>query len=113
GDMPRRSGTERKPGHDQLDEVIPNHFKFVEPKRGKMQIAADRVRYWLRFIVIVETGQIAPAGVAPQFDQAGAKHDAKTKPPKKPDHQDRGPRLGERPAIEQWTKNDGQERGRK
>src|SRR5215475_3129501 len=56
----RGSRTERKPGHNQLDEVIPNHFEFVEPKRGEMQIAADRARDRLRFIVIVEARQIAP-----------------------------------------------------
>src|SRR6266576_6366384 len=74
-----------------------------------MQISTDWVRDWLRFIMIVETRQIAPAGVAPQFDQAGAKHDAKTEPPEKPDHQDRRPGLGKGPAIEQWTKKDRQE----
>src|SRR5262249_35298603 len=86
--VPRSTRTERKPGHDQLDEVVPKHFKFMEPKRGKMQVAADRVRDWLRFIVIVETRQIAPAGVTAEFDQACAKHDTKPEPAKKPDHQD-------------------------
>src|SRR6266516_7263949 len=89
--------------------MIPKHFKFVEPKRGKMQISTDRIWDGLRFVMVVKTGQIAPAGVAPQFDQAGAKHDAKTEPPKKPDHQDRRPGLGKGPAIEQWTKKDRQE----
>src|SRR5437762_1415889 len=86
--------------------MIPKHFKFVEPKRGKMQVSTDRVWDRLRFVVIVETSEIAPAGVAAQFDQACAKHDAKTEPPKKPDHQDRRPGLGKGPAIEQWTKKD-------
>src|SRR5258707_15887677 len=104
GNVPRRSRAERKPRHDELDEVIPNHFKFVEPKRGKMQISTDRVWDGLGFIVIVETRQIAPTGVAAQFDQACAKHDAETEPPKKPDHQYRRPGFGEGPPIEQWTK---------
>src|SRR5215469_7846162 len=97
------SRTERKPGDDQLDKVIPNYFKFVEPKRGKMEISADRVRDRLRFVVVVETGQITPAGIAAQFDQPGTKHDAKTEPSKKPYHQDRRPGFWERPAIEEWT----------
>src|SRR5882762_9726326 len=70
GNVPRGSRAERKPGYDQLDEVIREHFKFMEPKRGSMQIAADRVRDWLGFIVMVETRQIAPTGFAVQFDQA-------------------------------------------
>jgi hypothetical protein len=69
-----------------------------------MQIATDRVRDWLRLIVIIETGEIAPTGVAPHFDEASAKHDAKTEPAKKPDHKGRWPGLGEGPAIKQWTK---------
>src|SRR5262245_29842527 len=101
--MSGRSRPERKPRDDQLDEVVPEHFKFVEPKRGKMEISAGRVRDRLRFVVIVETRQITPAGIAAQFDEAGAKHDAKTEPPKKPYHQDRRPGLWERPAIEEWT----------
>src|SRR5215831_12307200 len=111
GNVPRRSRTERKPGHDQLGEVIPKRFKFVKPERGKMHIAADRARDWLRFIVIVETGEIAPAGVAAQFDQAGAKHDAKTEPAKKPNHQNRRSAFWKRPPIEQRTKKDRQETG--
>ena len=51
-----------------------------------MQIEADRVWDRLRLIVIVETGKIAPAGVAAQFDQTGTNHYAKTEPAKKPDH---------------------------
>src|SRR4029077_3924490 len=60
----RRSRPERKPGHDQLDEVIPKHFKFVEPKRRKMQISADRVWDWLRLVMVVKTRDITSAGVA-------------------------------------------------
>ena len=74
-----------------------------------MQISTDRVRDGLRFVMVIETCEIAPAGVAAQFDQAGPKHDAKTEPPKKPDNQDRRPGLGKGPAIEQWTKKNRQE----
>src|SRR5262249_39465838 len=100
---------ERKPGHNQLDEVIPKYFKLVKPKWSKMQVPTDRVWNGLRFVVIIKTCEIAPAGVAAQFDQAGTKHDAKAEPAKKPDHQDRRPGLGKRPAIEQRAKKDRQE----
>src|SRR5689334_10796682 len=74
-----------------------------------MQVAADRVRERLRFVMVIKTCEIAPTLVAPQFDQAGAKHDAKPQPAKKPDYQDWRPGLGEWSAIEQWTKENRQE----
>ncbi len=109
GNVPCCSRPERKPGHDQFDEVVPSRLEFEQPMRRKMQVTADRVWDRLRFIVIIKTGEIAPAGVAAQFDQAGAKHDPKAKPAKKPDHQNRRPGLWKRPAVEQWTKKNRQE----
>src|SRR5262249_51196322 len=63
-DVAYRSGTERKTGHDELDEEIAKHCKLVEAKRGKMQVPADRARDWLSLVMIVEASEIAPAGVA-------------------------------------------------
>src|SRR5689334_18828333 len=63
-DVPCDSRTEREPRHDQLNEVVPNHFKLVEPKRGKMQIPADGVGDRMRFIVVIETGKFALARIA-------------------------------------------------
>src|SRR5260370_36457387 len=79
--------------------------------RREIQIAADRTRDRLRLVMIVETGEIAPAGVAAKFDQACADHDAKPEPTEKPDNQHRRPALWKRPTIEQRTKKDGQETG--
>src|SRR6266705_6750917 len=72
----------------------------------KMQITANRARNRLRLVVIIEARKITPAWVAAQFDQAGANHDAKPEPAKKPEDQDGGPALWKRPSIEQWTKKD-------
>jgi hypothetical protein len=69
--------------------MVPDCFDVVEPVRRKMQIAADRIRDRLRFVMIVKAGQIAPAGVTAQFDQAGADHDPKAEPAKKPEDKKR------------------------
>src|SRR5215472_11465595 len=76
-----------------------------------MQVTADRAGDWLRLVVIVKTREIVPAGVTPHFDQAGAKHDAKTQPTKKPNYQNGRPAFRERPPVEQRTKEDRQETG--
>src|SRR2546430_14185425 len=83
--------------------MVPERFKFMKPLRREMEIAADRARNRLRFVVIKHAGQVAPTFVAADFDQTGADHDPKTEPAKKPDHQDRRAALLKRPAINQRT----------
>src|SRR5437660_4424918 len=97
GDVTRGSRSERKPGYDQLSEMVPKRFEFMKRLRRKMQIAADRAWDWLSFVVVKHAGQVAPAFVATNFDQAGADHDPKTEPAKKPEHQNR------RPAFRKWA----------
>jgi hypothetical protein len=89
--------------------MIPRCLNLMEPMRREMQVAADRVRDRLRLVVVVETGQIAPARVAAQFDETSADHDAKAKPAKKPDHQNRRGSFRKWSRIKQRTKKDGQE----
>src|SRR5438270_1472522 len=89
--------------------MVPGRAEFVEPMRREMQIPTKRTRDRLRFIVIVKTGQIAPAWIAAQLDKAGTNHDAKTEPAKKPDHQEGRPAFRKRTTIEQRAKKDGQE----
>src|SRR5438132_13910995 len=91
--------------------MVPGRAEFVEPMRREMQIPANRTRNRLGFIVIVKTGQIAPAWIAAQLDKAGTNHDAKTEPAKKPDHQERRAACRKRATIQQRTKKDRQERG--
>ena len=106
--MPR---PERKPGNDQFNKMIPSRPEFVEPMRRKMQIPADRTWDRLGFVVIIKAGKIAPAWIAAQLDQAGTNHDAKTKPAKKPDYEQRRPAFREWPTIEQRTKENREEPG--
>src|SRR2546430_13703949 len=81
--------------------MVPERFKFMKPLRREMEIAADRARNRLRFVVIKHAGQIAPTFVAADFDQTGADHDPKTEPAKKPDHQDRRAAFLERAGNNQ------------
>src|SRR5712691_1846099 len=83
----------------------------MEPMRREMQITADRIRDRLGFVVIIKTGEIAPARIAAEFDEAGADHDAKSEPAEEPDDEKRRAAFGEWPAIEQRTEKDGQETG--
>src|SRR5947207_13436067 len=107
--MPRSPGAKRKPGHVQLDEMVPKRFDSMNPMRREVEITADRARNRLGFVVIKHAGQIAPALVAAHFDQAGADHDAKAEPAKKPEDQNRRSRFRKRPTIEQRTKKDREE----
>lgn len=89
--------------------MVPSRFEFVEPVRREMEITADRIWDRLRFVVIIQTGEIAPARVAAQFDETGPDHDAKAEPPKKPDDEKRWPTFRKWPRIEQRAEKDRQE----
>src|SRR6266581_6154547 len=91
--------------------MVPSRAEFVEPMRREMQIPANRTWDRLRFIVIIKARQIAPTRIAPQFDQAGTNHDAKTEPAEKPDHQEGRPAFRKRTTIEQRAKEDRQKPG--
>ena len=96
----------REPRHDQFDEMVPSRFELKEPMRREMQIATERIRDRLRLVVIIKTGEITPAGIAPQFDETGADHDAKAEPAKEPDDEQRWPAFRKRAAVNKGTKKD-------
>src|SRR6476660_6746086 len=106
--MPR---PERKPGNDQFNKMIPSRPELVKPMRRKVQIPADWTGDRLGFVVIIKAGKIAPARIAAQLDQPCSNHDAKTKPAKKPDYEERWPAFREWPTIEQWTKENREKAG--
>jgi hypothetical protein len=60
------------------------------PPRQEMKPPAERVRDRLGLEVIEERREVAPAGVAPDLDQAGPEHDPEDEPPEEPDDGDRG-----------------------
>src|SRR5947207_6960187 len=109
--MSSRARTEREPWRDQFNKIVPKRFDFVEPKRRKMQVTTDRIWNGLGFVVIIKAGKIAPARVAAHFDQAGADHEAKSQPAKKPDDQDRWSAPWKRAAVDQRTKKDREKPG--
>src|SRR5436190_24054017 len=79
--------------------------------RPKMQPPTQRIWDWLRFIVIVETGQVTPAGVATQLDKACANHNPKDEPAEQPDDNLGRRVFWEGPGIEQRTKKNRQKSG--
>src|ERR1700680_2188733 len=91
--------------------MIPGCLELMKPMGREMQIAAKRIRNRLRFVVIIKAGEIAPARVAAQFDEAGADHDAKTEPAKKPDNEKWWRPARKWRGIEHREKKDGQEPG--
>src|ERR1700738_4149049 len=76
-----------------------------------MQVTADWIRERLGFVVVIHAGQIAPAIVAAELDQARADHDPKAEPAKKPEDQNWRTRFRKRPRIDQRTEKDRQEPG--
>ena len=78
--------TEDEEWGDELDQVIEEHLDLVEPRRGLMKVPGERVRIRLRLVVIDETREVAPAGVPPQLDEAGAEHQPEDEPAQEDDH---------------------------
>ncbi len=66
-----------------------------------MQRPAERIREGLCFIVIVQAGQVAPAGVAAQFNQPRPEHDAKGKPAEQPEDDGGRRPTRKRPPVQQ------------
>ena len=69
-------GKEEK-GHDQLDDVGGQHACFVRQRRQLMPVSAQHMGQRLGLVVIVHAGQVPPAGVPAQLNQARPKKDAK------------------------------------
>src|SRR5690242_6304862 len=91
--------------------MVPECAEFMKPVRSEMQPPAQRVGNRLCLIMIVETGQVPPAGVTAKFDEASAHHNAEDEPPKEPDDEARRRAFGEGPSIKQGTEKDGQKPG--
>src|SRR5262245_36576779 len=111
GDPPRRERTEREPRRDELDEVVPEALRLVEPGRQEMEQPRQRVRDRLRLVVVEEAGEVAPAGVAPDLDQPRAEHDPDDQPPQADDDRKGRRPARERPRIEEGTEEDREETG--
>ncbi len=110
-DVPAQAGPESEPGHDQLDEMVPEHAELMKPVWPPMEPPAQRVRDRLSFIMVVEARQVAPARVATDFDQPGAEHDSEGQPAKQPDERRWRRPPWKRTPIQQRAKKDRQEPG--
>src|SRR5260370_9845272 len=60
---------------------------------------------------MIETGESAPTGVAAEFDEAGANHNAKPEPAKKPENEKRRRTFWKWSGVEQRAEKDRKESG--
>src|SRR5207237_4838233 len=88
-------------------EVAPQDLDAVQRLGEMVEVPRERVRHRLRFVVIVETGAIAPARIAAQLDEPGAELETEEEPAEEPDeyrgHRGRGrtEERGEKACLEQ------------
>src|ERR1700746_3859711 len=69
--------------------MIKEHPHPSHPFRKPMEIPAKRVGHRLGFVVILETGQVAPAAVTSDFYKPGTENQEEKKPLEKQDYQKR------------------------
>ena len=103
---PRR---EEEPWGDKFDDVREEHAGLQPPMREMVEVPTDRIGQRLGFVMVVETGQVAPAGVAAEFDHARAEHDAEEDPEEQPKDYSRrfGVTRAEKDAEETAFEEDG------
>ena len=70
--------------------MVARHLDSVQRLGQVMEEPAQRPRHRLGFVVVVQTGQIAPARVAAHLDQPGAELDPEQQPARQPQRQHRG-----------------------
>src|SRR5690348_215478 len=81
--------------------MVPQHSELMEPVRSKMKPPAQRVRQRLRFVMIIQASQVAPARGATEFNEPRAEHNSKNQPAEQPDHELRRRPARERPPVQQ------------
>ena len=87
--------------------MIAEHLDPMQTLWKVMEVPAERVRHRLRFMVVVEARQVAPALVAPHLDQPRAELDAEEKPAHQDDEaelrsrRDRAEEDREEPGLEE------------
>ena len=107
GDRRHRLGEEQQERHDELGDVVGEHLRAVQRARQVVEEPARRARERLGLVVVLEAGEVAPAAVAAQLDQARAELDAEQQPDEQPqDRCGRGDVRGseerhEEPGLEQ------------
>src|SRR5437899_12169775 len=62
----------------------------MERVRKVVEVPAQRVRHRLGLVVVVEAGEIAPAGVAAHLDEARAELEPEHEPAREVDERERG-----------------------
>ncbi|MCY1004975.1 hypothetical protein OV079_05190 [Nannocystis pusilla] len=111
GDDPQPTRAEHEPREDELGEVIEDDAAAQHRRRQVMEVKADGVGERLGLEVTLETGELGPARVAAQLDEARAEHDAEGEPAQQDDG-DVGWRAiaGERQEARERAEEGAQER---
>src|SRR5439155_9069952 len=71
-------------------DVVAERFAAMQELGQMMEVPGQRVRHRLRLVVVVETGQVAPAAVATELDQTRAELDAEEQPAEQDEQWQRG-----------------------
>ena len=110
-DVPGLARPEDKPGSDQLSQMIHEDACFQEAPGQEMKPAAESIRDGLGLEVVEKRGQVAPAFVPADLDQARPEHYPEDEPAQEPDDRDRRLPLGEGPRIIDRAQEDGEKSG--
>ena len=71
-DRSKRLWSEKPKGHDHLHKMTEQNTDSMQETGKMVKVPAERIRKRLCFVVIIETGQLSPAAVMTQLDQACA-----------------------------------------
>lgn len=64
-----------------LSKSITEGLEGVPARRGLVGKVGQRVGVGLGVVEVIHAGEVTPAGVAPDLDQPGPKHDSEYQPP--------------------------------
>ena len=89
GEIRNRLGKGETDGRDQLREVVAQYLDVMEAPRQVVEEPAERIGHRLGLVMVVEAGEVPPARIAAELDQAGAELHPEEQPAEHPDHDQR------------------------
>src|SRR5579885_1079927 len=67
-------------GNYELDEMIEENSCAVNPGRQPVEVPAQWIWNRLRFEIVIQAGELAPAGISAQLDESRPEHNAEQHP---------------------------------
>ncbi len=93
-------GPKTKKGATSSTRWLKSTSSVMEPGGSLVEVPGEGIGVGLGLVVVDEARQVAPAGVAPKLDEAGAEHHAEDEPAQQHDHDRRGRRsAGKRTGV--------------